>query len=51
MAVDAKKVQLPDSFEPIIQKDGTMNPNWYEALQLLTELANATKEEVDAQHP
>lgn len=51
MSVNAKKVILPDSFEPVLLKDGTMNPVWYEAFQLMVELANATKDEVDTQHP
>lgn len=50
MAVDAKKVVLPDADTPVLQGN-LINPVWYEALQALAELANKTKDEVDTRHP
>jgi len=54
VAVDAKKVYLPDINQPVMFAGGQpvyMDLEWYEALQALVDLANATKAEVDTQHP
>lgn len=54
MAVDADKIRLPDINEPFAYVDGKpvyLDLEWYQALQLLVQLANATKDEVDTQHP
>lgn len=51
MAVDNDKTQLPDSFVPAVNPDGTPTKEWYEALQRLQEQVNAIQDEVDAQHP
>lgn len=51
MAVNAQEVVLPDVDEPIVLSSGLISPVWYEALQLLAELSNATKDEVNVRHP
>lgn len=51
MAVDATKVYLPPASVPVVMPDGMINPAWYQALKALQDLANATKDEVDTQHP
>ena len=54
MAVDKPKIYLPDINEPFGYVNGEpvyLDLEWYQALEQLAALVNATKDEVDTQHP
>lgn len=57
VAVDANTVRVPDASQPIgyVNNDRSkpvyIDPVWLRFILAQAELANATKAEVDAQHP